>query len=336
MSAYAVAVAAGYTGTQAEWLASLTGPQGPTGPAGDVGPQGIQGDVGPAGAQGVQGPDGPPGADGVGVPAGGVDGQFLGRAAGTPAWVDAPAGGGASIIDVFKGAWQAQTAYARGDLVTTEGGLWMATADIAPSSSFSMPDIVTLIEQVSVGANGNAPLLTGPTSWLPGDVQILTWCSGGSDGVMTGWTHLPSYEAGNDSIRAWTRTLASGDDPDAQTYNTNGWGSWILRTYRHLIAPTTLTAVASATSPGLTTSYRIMRVWVRSSGSTGGITIVLPSGLTDPLSPTWTYGVGAVGDDIPVGGVVPSRLGSLATASAYLALRPTVPDFAWVQLATAP
>lgn len=45
-SAYEIAVDNGFTGTEAEWLASLKGEQGPEGP------QGIQGEQGPAGADG--------------------------------------------------------------------------------------------------------------------------------------------------------------------------------------------------------------------------------------------------------------------------------------------
>lgn len=54
LSAYQIAVANGFTGTESEWLASLVGEQGPQGP------QGIQGIQGP---QGIQGEQGPPGAD---------------------------------------------------------------------------------------------------------------------------------------------------------------------------------------------------------------------------------------------------------------------------------
>lgn len=54
-SAYDVAVANGFVGTEAEWLASLEGPQGE---------QGIQG---PQGDPGVDGADGADGADGLGV-----------------------------------------------------------------------------------------------------------------------------------------------------------------------------------------------------------------------------------------------------------------------------
>jgi len=49
LSAYAVAVENGFTGTESQWLASLIGPQGP---------QGIKGDTGPAGPEGVSGADG--------------------------------------------------------------------------------------------------------------------------------------------------------------------------------------------------------------------------------------------------------------------------------------
>lgn len=46
-SAYQVAVANGFVGTEAQWLASLVGPQGPTGAAGATGATGPQGPAGP-------------------------------------------------------------------------------------------------------------------------------------------------------------------------------------------------------------------------------------------------------------------------------------------------
>lgn len=51
-SAYELAVAQGFTGTESEWLASLQGPQG------EQGPQGIQGEQGPQGDQGERNPAG--------------------------------------------------------------------------------------------------------------------------------------------------------------------------------------------------------------------------------------------------------------------------------------
>lgn len=78
-SAYEVAVANGFVGDEAAWLASLVGPQGPqgiqgpTGATGATGPQGPQGDTGPTGATGPQGPQGdtgPAGATGATGPQG--------------------------------------------------------------------------------------------------------------------------------------------------------------------------------------------------------------------------------------------------------------------------
>lgn len=60
-SAYDVAVANGFVGTEADWLASLRGADGaagPQGPAGANGADGAMGPQGPAGPQGVQGPAG--------------------------------------------------------------------------------------------------------------------------------------------------------------------------------------------------------------------------------------------------------------------------------------
>lgn len=93
LSAYALAVKHGYTGTEEEWLAELVGPQGPKGEQGDTGPEGKQGlqgpqgekgekgdqgDTGPQGPQGPQGEKGDTGEQGPTGPAGGVN-SFKGR-----------------------------------------------------------------------------------------------------------------------------------------------------------------------------------------------------------------------------------------------------------------
>lgn len=54
-SAYELAVAGGYSGTQSQWLASLVGPAGATGATGPAGPAGADGATGPAGPQGPAG-----------------------------------------------------------------------------------------------------------------------------------------------------------------------------------------------------------------------------------------------------------------------------------------
>lgn len=73
LSAYQVAVQHGFEGTEAEWLISLKGEKGETGPKGDKGNTGEKGDTGERGPQGlqgerglqgIQGPQGEPGPQG--------------------------------------------------------------------------------------------------------------------------------------------------------------------------------------------------------------------------------------------------------------------------------
>lgn len=72
-SAYQIAVANGFTGSEQAWLASLRGPRGEKGhqgekgdqgPAGQQGPQGEKGQTGPQGPRGIQGEQGIPGPQG--------------------------------------------------------------------------------------------------------------------------------------------------------------------------------------------------------------------------------------------------------------------------------
>lgn len=69
-SAFEIAVAHGYEGSESDWLASLrgpAGPEGPTGPAGPEGPTGPRGERGERGQTGPAGPEGEQGADGRSV-----------------------------------------------------------------------------------------------------------------------------------------------------------------------------------------------------------------------------------------------------------------------------
>ncbi|MGB5436697.1 MAG: hypothetical protein WBM98_12465, partial [Maribacter sp.] len=70
-SAYDMAVAEGFVGTEAQWTASLKGDKGDTGEKGEkgiqgeVGPQGLKGDTGDTGATGAQGIQGEVGPQGI-------------------------------------------------------------------------------------------------------------------------------------------------------------------------------------------------------------------------------------------------------------------------------
>lgn len=88
-SAYQIAVDNGFTGTEAQWLASLKGEEG-----------------GP-GTPGKDGDPGAPGKDGEGVPAGGAAGQVLAKKTAADydtQWIDPPeGGGGAAGVASFNG-----------------------------------------------------------------------------------------------------------------------------------------------------------------------------------------------------------------------------------------
>ena len=67
-SAYDIAVAMGFTGSEQQWLASLVGATGATGSigaTGSTGPKGDTGDAGPKGDTGDAGPKGDTGAQGA-------------------------------------------------------------------------------------------------------------------------------------------------------------------------------------------------------------------------------------------------------------------------------
>ena len=63
-SAYDIAIALGYSGTEGQWLTSLTGSHGLKGDTGDQGLQGLKGDSGDQGLQGLKGDTGSDGVDG--------------------------------------------------------------------------------------------------------------------------------------------------------------------------------------------------------------------------------------------------------------------------------
>lgn len=151
VTAYAIAVANGFTGTVKEWLESLRGEPGPKGDPGEKGEPGQQGDPGPAG---------------VGVPDGGTDGQFLGKTADGTAWVDPPQSGlptgGTPYQQLVTDGngntkWEDRLAYDVSKLVINGGpggAKYVKVADEVPSwVSMDAPTKVWL----SNGTNNTAP-----------------------------------------------------------------------------------------------------------------------------------------------------------------------------------
>jgi len=96
-SAYQVAVDNGFTGTEAQWLASLVGPAGADGADGQDGATGAAGAKGDKGDKGDTGAAGTNGTNGQGVPIGGTTGQILAKTSNADfatQWIAAPSGGG--------------------------------------------------------------------------------------------------------------------------------------------------------------------------------------------------------------------------------------------------
>lgn len=181
-SAYAVAVAAGFVGTEEQWLASLVGPQGPQGiqgpqgATGPQGPQGIQGETGLTGATGAQGPQGiqgdagatgATGPAGPGVAAGGTTGQVLAKLSAADydtEWIDQTGGGtGATNLGY--------TASPTGGIVTSDTGT-DASVPLADGTNAGLmaPAQHTKLAGIAAGAEVN---VNADWNAISGDAQIL-------------------------------------------------------------------------------------------------------------------------------------------------------------------
>jgi len=179
-SAYQVAVDNGFSGTEANWLASLKGADGAPGPAGSDGAPGAPGTNGQDGADGApgvpgvdgrsayevavdngfvgteaqwldslvgpEGPQGPPGEGGAGsgLPAGGTTGQYLRKNSATDgdaSWTTFPVSP--------TGAWMAPNNYSSGAVVTHDGYSYMATASHASNEQAPQPTQYALGQSVT-------------------------------------------------------------------------------------------------------------------------------------------------------------------------------------------
>ena len=126
-SAYEIAVANGFDGTEQQWLTSLIGPAGADGPPGA---DGINGVDGAPGADGAPGEQGPPGADGIN----GVDGAP--GADGAPGEQGPPGADGINGVDGAPGADGAsayEIAVANGFEGTEQQ--WLASLEADPAQT---------------------------------------------------------------------------------------------------------------------------------------------------------------------------------------------------------
>ncbi|GGY65706.1 collagen-like triple helix repeat-containing protein [Streptomyces xanthochromogenes] len=167
-SAYEVALATGFVGTPAQWLASLVGPPGATGARGATGSKGA------TGAQGEQGVQGPPGRDGAPGAVQSVNGK-------TSAAVTLTAGD-VGALDLAAG--DARYVQPSGIPVTSVAGRTGAVA-------LTAADVGALASTARGAANGVASLdgsgkvpaaqlpavaaATLPGTWTPDDYGMRSW-----------------------------------------------------------------------------------------------------------------------------------------------------------------
>lgn len=172
-SAYDVAVANGFIGDEAAWLASLvgdTGPAGADGAQGDPGPAGADGEPGADGAQGDPGPTGPDGASAYDVA---VANGFVGDEA---AWL-------ASLVGATgaTGATGAQGTAATIAVGTVTTGAAGSSAVITNSGSSSAAVFDFTIPRGDTGASGSSTVtISGKTSAytvVAGDLGSVINCT---------------------------------------------------------------------------------------------------------------------------------------------------------------
>ena len=139
-SAYQVAVADGFVGTESQWLASLVGPAGAQGPQGPTGPQGPQG---PAGANGATGPQGPSGV----------------VTATAPITYDA----GTQTVGISAATTSAAGSMSSADKAKLDGIAAGAQVNVATDITY---DAATREVRSSTGADATLPLVTASAAGL--------------------------------------------------------------------------------------------------------------------------------------------------------------------------
>lgn len=155
-SAYEIAVAAGFVGTEAAWLASLAGPAGADGAPGL---QGIQGIPGAAGANG---------APGAGLPAGGADGAI-------------PVKSG--VLDYLT-QWLATTAFGRALLAVADAAGLRAAAGLGTAATLDHGTAGGNLVRLDP-ATGRLPAVDGsqitgllPSQWVNGAGGAISYSAG--------------------------------------------------------------------------------------------------------------------------------------------------------------
>jgi Collagen triple helix repeat (20 copies) len=206
----------------------IQGPKGDKGDAGEAGAQGATGQIGPQGIQGIQGPKGDKGdkgdtgtagAAGVAGPAGptgptGPQGQ-----PGQQGPVG-PQGADGRTFN-FRGSWDADTAYARDEVVHYQGSSWIAVAPstgAAPSVDSDVWDEMALAGAPGPAGEAGTPGPVGPAGppganwrsvWDPDTVYAEADAVAYQGSAWLAVINEPGGPPGPDS--GWDLLVAKGD-----------------------------------------------------------------------------------------------------------------------------
>ena len=256
-SAYQLAVAGGYVGTETQWLASLVGPQGPQGLSGIIGPQG------PQGLSGISGVNGANGATGLSAYQLALNGGYVGT----------------------ETQWLAS-------LVGAQGPQGPAGAN---GSDASVPDATNTVKgklQLAGDLAGSASSVTvskiqgfAVSSTTPTDGQLLTWNLGTSSWVPTTPTASEWALAGNAGTDPATNFIGTTDAQPLVLKTDNnerlrvsssgniGIGTITPVSKFDIIGSIGLSTVATSANITLDVNHAVVRV----DTTTGNVTVTLPT-----------------------------------------------------------
>lgn len=313
-SAYQVAVDNGYSGTEAQWLASLkgetgeTGPQGPKGDTGETGATGPKGDTGDTGATGPKGDTGDPGITNASVS---VDGNT-----GTPS-VDASIANKVLTLAFhnLKGAQGPKGDDGDTGAAGERGGKWLEIASAPVAYTTQVGDFLP-----SYRVSKSAVLTqAGVTEVIVGDMLLNSYYAYGVGYVDDDYV----YTTARASIRGAKGATGSAATIGIGTVTTGAAGSQ-----------------ASVTNSGSSTDavfdFTIPKGDKGDKGDTGETGATGPQGEKGDKGDTGAQGpqgetgaTGAQGPQGPAGSAGPAGQSAILAKTTYASSDTTVGSLAW-------
>lgn len=200
-SAYEIAVAEGFVGTEAEWLDSLVGPEGSEGPTGATGPQGPTGATGPAGPKGDTGDTGPQGPQGETGPVG----------------PEGPAGPGDMLAATYDPQAKSADAFSRSNHTGSQAISSIAGLQSALNAKQSASEKGAANGYAGLDGDGKVPEAQLPASGGGGvpasEGAVGSLVIGGSTDLALNTQYLPGHTVSGSSLIYSTSTSGNAGQP---------------------------------------------------------------------------------------------------------------------------